>query len=534
VKQVLHIFAKDARHFWPEILVSLALTAAFARLYPYQWLVASVTGFGYGAVAGGVLPVLANALVILVPISWWLLISRAVHGERLVGNTQFWLTRPYEWKNLLAAKLLFLLAFLYLPLFIAQCLLLAEAGFHPLSYLPGLLFNLLLITGVLVLPLAALSSVTSSFAKMTLVLLGVVVLYGGIVALSAGLPSDTTGSVASPLGGHLALAIVLCACGTVLLLQYAARKTLHSWLLLVAIPVLLCAIAIIDPDQRLMNRTYPRPAPDAAAPVQFQYLPNQFQQAITNTAGDSNHFEVDIPLRVSGVADGSEVNPEAVKVAMEAADGSHWESPWQAVYDQRLLSGTEDAKIRFRIRREAYEKFKSMPVRLHVTLALALARVDRVTEIPLPASDFAVPNFGVCSPRTGWFKEPGEIIGINCRVALRQPKLTYVSVLWSKTSCSASQPEPSSGVLGAVWVGLLDNDPAEFGITSVWQTPLNFSNIWESYQKGSGPQPRQMCPGSPVTFTQYSLSGRTQTDLTIQDFHLPGLAIGDTFLLRMR
>ena len=32
MSQVLHIFKKDARHLWPEILISLALTAAFVRV----------------------------------------------------------------------------------------------------------------------------------------------------------------------------------------------------------------------------------------------------------------------------------------------------------------------------------------------------------------------------------------------------------------------------------------------------------------------------------------------------------------------
>ena len=73
--------------------------------------------------------------------------------------------RPYDWKKLLGAKALFLVAFLYLPLLIAQCLLLFSAGFRPLSFIPGLLFNLLLITGILVLPLMAIASVTATFAR---------------------------------------------------------------------------------------------------------------------------------------------------------------------------------------------------------------------------------------------------------------------------------------------------------------------------------------------------------------------------------
>jgi len=38
MNQILHIFKKDARRHWPEILISLALLALFTRheLHPWQ------------------------------------------------------------------------------------------------------------------------------------------------------------------------------------------------------------------------------------------------------------------------------------------------------------------------------------------------------------------------------------------------------------------------------------------------------------------------------------------------------------------
>jgi hypothetical protein len=115
MKQILHIFAKDCRHFWPEILISVALVGALVWIYPSTWLSKS----GLYAVAGGAfLPsmleagVLAVLLTVLVPVSWWLLIARVIHAEALVGDRQFWVTRPYEWKKLLGAKALFLAVFL--------------------------------------------------------------------------------------------------------------------------------------------------------------------------------------------------------------------------------------------------------------------------------------------------------------------------------------------------------------------------------------------------------------------------------------
>ena len=173
MKQMLHIFAKDSRQFWPEILICLALVAAFVWIYPSSWL----TGNSLSVVAGGdfvrilLEQYLGGILKLLIPVSWWMLVARVIHAESLVGDRQFWLTRPYEWKKLLGAKALFLLVFLYLPLLIAQCLLLLRAGFHPLSFIPGLLFNLLLITGIIVLPLMAIASVTATFARLTVTLL---------------------------------------------------------------------------------------------------------------------------------------------------------------------------------------------------------------------------------------------------------------------------------------------------------------------------------------------------------------------------
>jgi hypothetical protein len=42
---------------------------------------------------------MSRGLSVLLAISWVMLVMRAVHAEGLVGDRQFWLTRPYEWKS---------------------------------------------------------------------------------------------------------------------------------------------------------------------------------------------------------------------------------------------------------------------------------------------------------------------------------------------------------------------------------------------------------------------------------------------------
>ena len=303
MKQILHIFAKDVRRFWPEILISLAVTAALVCVGPYLWLAMNDP-------QSQMLQGLAHLIVVLVPVSWWILITRVIHAEKLVGDTQFWITRPYSWWNLLAAKLLFLAVFLYAPFFLAQSILLAEAGFHPQSYLTGLLYSLLLVTGCLVLPLVALATITSNFARLTLTILGILVATFGLVALLALFFNNGAGGVDSTFGARLRFALVVSACCAAVVMQYALRKVWLSRMVLIALPVLICAVFFIAPDQLLMDRTYPIPATQAStdqagAPVQLAYNP-EMPRGGTNilSTGSNVQIGVNIPLKGSGVAEG--------------------------------------------------------------------------------------------------------------------------------------------------------------------------------------------------------------------------------------
>jgi len=74
-------------------------------------------------------------------LAWWYLIAAVIHEEALPGNRQYWLTRPFSRRDLLAAKAIFILVFICLPDFCTEVAVLLLRGKSPLGYLPDILVS---------------------------------------------------------------------------------------------------------------------------------------------------------------------------------------------------------------------------------------------------------------------------------------------------------------------------------------------------------------------------------------------------------
>lgn len=518
MKQILHIFAKDARHLWAEILLSGAVTAAFACACPANWRAAEgMYYFRTASISTGETELFAEILEFLVLVSWWLLISNLIHDERLVGDRQFWLTRPYEWKKLLAAKLLFLVVFLYLPLFIAQSALLAAAGFQPLSHLIGLLFNLLLISGMVILPLVAIASLTSNFARMTLALLGVLLSIAALLALASRINLE---SITLPWETGADLALAICLCAAAMVSQYATRKTRTSILLLVALPILFFAIGeFIVPSKALVNRAYPPSASAAGMPAQFSYFSSGVNTPSANAGRLPREVTVQIPLEVSGVADRSVVMPDAITATLETTGGFRWNSGWQLLYVTQISPADKTTHVSFVMPLAAYDQLESAALTLHLTLALTQESAGRVTSVSLPDDRFSVPGFGVCSPQDAP-DNPDEIAGFFCMSPLREPQLTQIQLVAHNSGSKCNAAQTDAGVSNTTWRGSLDRWPAQLGISPV-KYPYGPGLI--SFGSTGQFSTLHLCRGTPISFTRYELIRRAQIALTIPDFQLPKL-----------
>jgi hypothetical protein len=250
MNQISNIFLKDVRRFWREGSASIALLCALGwnevRGWTYRddFAFASTGLFSYRFLTGMV--------SVLVPVAWAFLIVRVVQGESLVGDRQFWLTRPYEWKKLLTAKLVFFFTFINLPLLILDLFLLSKAGFTPTRYAIGLLWMQLMIVLFLILPATALAAVTASIIQTLLALLIIALYMVGMATLAEYVPSSSFSGPADSLSAFLLIGI----CLAVILLQYSRRTTVASRLLISGFGGALLLLLVATPYRTIVARWY--------------------------------------------------------------------------------------------------------------------------------------------------------------------------------------------------------------------------------------------------------------------------------------
>ena len=307
MRQTLHILRKDLRYLWREICLVLALDAMFIWIEthsPDPWW------------AEMLLTVAAGYLV-----------ARLIHAEAIPGDRQFWITRPYRWKSLLGAKLLFVLVFVNLPILIAQLLILMVSGFSPVSNLPGLLWSQVLMIIVVSIPIAALAAVTSGIVAFIFPALILLAIGFGSLEMIWFLQLRRVLDWPVQVGwvrDSVAVVLLVATALSVLYIQYGKRGTLLSRSLALGGAALAVAVYVYMPWS-------------LAFAVQSQLSKQPFDGSSLQIALDPNvmkflprpmlkHVEVDLSIAVSRVPDDVDLEADALAVSFQAANGRTWKS----------------------------------------------------------------------------------------------------------------------------------------------------------------------------------------------------------------
>ncbi len=491
MNQIINIFRKDARHHWGEI--ALCQAALVARVWH------EVHGWTQPDTRIGFARFWTTTIEVLLPIAWWILIVRVVQSESLVGDRQFWTTRPYEWKKLLAAKALFVLVFVNLPLLIAQLFLMTKAGFTPARHITGILWMQLLLSLMPLLPIAALATVTRNMAHSMLSLLCVVLFGATMIALTEFVPQSAIASTDD--SDWLQLMIVVVASAMTIWLQYAHRKAGRARMFLAIGGAAILVVFAATPRFVQGEREYPLPAARVGATFQTT-LADEKPVPPKDVPDKDEDVEIGIPIVASGLQDGTLAQIKAVRLSFVGGNGVQWDSNWQSNYNL-LLPGRNSWTQTFKLSYKIYERLNAVPGTARVSVAIAVFRDQDVIQIEARDGEFAIPQVGTCRI------DPRNASEILCNSPLVRPATLLARTEQSASTCPSSSDEdpPPGNSTPYAWEWNGDQGPAEYGINPVESFTLYLSN-WRS---GSGPSAR-ICPGTPLRFSFPKLIQRTRAE----------------------
>ena len=500
--QSLHIFRKDLIHLWPETLVVVLLFVAFAAFLPTNWQASPYAS---------IVQLVSFLLHILMPISWMVLIARLIHDEPLVGDRQFWTSRPYHWANLLGAKVLYLLAFLYLPFLLMQMFLLRHVGLHPLTAIPGLLQNLLLITVIFILPIAAIASVTSTFTRLLLsVLAGL--LY---VLLAFGVAVWAIFERMRPpvLDSVILWLTLLCTAGA-LIYQYATRRTFISRILLLVTPVVVVLAAVILPSGIFISSSYSASA--GVSDPQLGDFPQQMRPQAPSPGAlvaFRNEAHVQIPFAVSSTDKDSAYRIRGVAATI-TAPGVKWSSSFtEPEQEQQISAGSPVVAVTLPIPLSVYNQIRATPADVHLVLATEHLKVDPVSTWNANARGFDVPGHGHCS-------FPGANVDQSdpiCYYPIKAPEVNFATAKLASGSCSATPT-------GAGTVPAQARLTQQIGLPNLFDPVVSLPMIFQTGDPNKAHQ-YVLCAGTPVSFIGASHAGRVKFNVDVKQLVLENYAL---------
>ena len=366
---IFHIFKKDVRRVWWGIAGAVLIQIAAACF-------------------DGVDSSVSFQLSLLLIVSWATLLALAIHEDPLVSDRQFWITRPARWRVLLGSKLLFAIAVVHVPSFLADVVLLAAHGFHPWESLASLLIKQLTLAALLTLPMIAIAAVLPGFPHLALAVIAIAGLTSFVYGFSAGLYLRWIGLEETRI--MLVGAVLAAAAIAVIPWQFARRKTWPSRLVGLA-GVLVAELLLAFLPSMFLARVRAAVNP-AGANISFHLRTVSMADLHSRIVGNplfwapAGLVAMAVPLNVMGFPKGT-----------------------RGLFDQEMLDliGPDHQPYQIRpsyigpdwlvlhLPREIFERFKNAKVELRGSMPLILYRNSSSASMPVGASGM-VPGLGRC------------------------------------------------------------------------------------------------------------------------------------------
>jgi len=398
MKQGIHIFLKDLRGLWIQVVTLMLVIGVFALV--------DITDANPG---GTMFTLIVGAAV-------WFLIARAVHQESLPGENQFWLTRPYERNSLLISKLLMAACIVIVPFFVADCIILLAQSLPLAENLGGLILRQFIVAGWLVLPPFAIATVTRSITE------DIMVWIAGIAIVGLGyFPGNTIPDFRSSNEKYLIL-VALALMLAVIWRQYSTRGTKGSRALMAA--------AILLP---LL------PFPESAA-LAIEGLRNDPATSRISLAPESESIEeparagiydmhcAPLKLSIEGMQPGWRIRLISQQDTLTAAGGKTRNGAWRPTGFLTGDANVEQASgiVDVCLNSAGLQELGTGPLAVHTSIAFAVLADNPPIRIEASLNPFDVPGVGTCQLQYGLpFRHNYEL---DCKAPVWFPRQGRVTI----------------------------------------------------------------------------------------------------------
>lgn len=391
---VWHIFKKDLKLLWHIVLAAngllwiMAIALVLARRWDNQqfWT-------------------LLNVLEPLAYIGLAFLTAVAVQQDPIPGVRQDWLVRPIRRRDLLLAKLLFLLL-------MVQGSILATDVFQGLangfglrqSLVPALARNITVLLS-LTLPLFVVVSSTRTVAETTVWIVIAMMVGGGFEIIFSGLfrSGPGPGRMFDPtaftgiewIGYCLRMLVLLAGASVTSGFLYFRRKTLVAWSLTGICVVVVLVTELLPWRVAFAVQKRFSSSPGAGQVVNVVFDPGAGRAKRPPGAPPRDSLDliraaqgsafVLLPLHISGLPDDSALRADRTEIRLTTPDGRIVKLDSRDDFRLRQEghgNGEQEIHPEIRMKPEAYEQLKNLPLNMEIEYSLTLFRLSGSKCIP--------------------------------------------------------------------------------------------------------------------------------------------------------
>ena len=486
MRLMLHTLKKDARRWWPVAVTTWILLGALADQDRWR--------------ADRMASSLEGWLNLLLPLAWACLVAMVVLEEPLVGDRNFWTTRPHRWSALLGAKLAFVLLAIHVPSLLADGFVLATHGFAPATYAGELLWKQVLLFGAVTLPALAIATLVRNFAHFVIAVFAIAAV---MVVLNGGMQRFPEFGLSDELRHAVVRLVIAGAAIAVIAIQYARRRVTSARFIAVAGAIAAVTISTWLPVQAEYAfggaSTPPRITLREAVP----------NEALLRSLGRGAQRTVVIPIAIERAPGGEKLAVSMVEVEITSAGGKRFRSvrpspnrPFEKVPIMAFLyPGRSPEWLVLRFSGPAWESVKNGPVRIRGSAAIQFYRLGETTAIPASGSG-TVAGVGYCTSRPVGDQLYEDLLKVLCESPRELPAASVVlrhaasGREWSErlNSSMTFSPGPHD-----TWLSPLQRGQTFFRVTNT--TP---GSQWE--------MPRDYVAGARVAITPEVVTGHGLTN----------------------